>query len=160
MPEPDIFDALSGFFDDMPDAVRTEISLLLTVLAEDRPVEIEGWADCESAARGLFNGQSRAGRIGDLIKAVGIFDVYFAADPRERLGLPRTAGRGNRSAIPQGRYAALLVAIEQAARNWETLRQTTLSAAAIHAALTPAPKRATRESHGRSQSLGTHPTGM
>jgi hypothetical protein len=150
MPQRDVFEELTVFFDDMPDAVRTEVSLLLVVLDEDQPVGAEGWVDCEQVARGLFNAQSRFGRFGDLIKAVGIFDVYFATDPYQRL-----APAGNQSEVCRNRHAAKLAAIEKARRDWHALRQTSLTPAAISAALMPSfaptPRHALRTNSRRSE---------
>jgi hypothetical protein len=135
MSQRDVFDHLTTFFDGLPDVVRAEISLLLVVLADDQPVDADGWIDCEQVARGLFNAQSRFGRFGDLIKAVGIFDVYFAADPYDRLA---PAGSGDRQSEARRRqYAAKLAAIEKSCRDWHALRQTSLTSAAISAALMP-----------------------
>ena len=135
MPQRDVFDHLTAFFDGLPDAVRAEISLLLVVLGDDQAVDAEGWIDCEPAARGLFNAQSRFGRLGDLIKAAGIFDVYFATDPCDRLA---PAGNGGRqSQALRSRYAGKLAAIEKARADWNVLRQTSLAPAAISAALLP-----------------------
>jgi hypothetical protein len=162
MPQRDVFEELTAFFDDMPDAVRAEVSLLLVVLDEDQPVGPEGWIDCEQVARGLFNAQSRFGRFGELITAVGIFDVYFAADPYERLapaavhsGSRYSGSNGNQSAPCRNRHAAKLVAIEKARRDWHALRQTSLTPAAISAALMPSfaptPRDALRASSRRSE---------
>jgi hypothetical protein len=149
MSQRDVFDHLTTFFDGLPDVVRAEISLLLVVLADDQPVDADGWIDCEQVARGLFNAQSRFGRFGDLIKAVGIFDVYFAADPYDRLapaavhsgsarsGARHAASGGNQFEARRRQYAAKLAAIEKACRDWHALRQTSLASAAISAALMP-----------------------
>jgi hypothetical protein len=131
MPQRDVFDHLTGFFDDLPDAVRAEVSLLLVVLDDDQPLEADGWIDCEQVARGLFGAHSRFGRFGDLIKAVGVFDVYFAADPYHRL-----AGSGQ-TQMRRSQYAGKLAAIEKARGDWHALRQTSLAPAAISAALMP-----------------------
>src|SRR5258707_2190760 len=144
MPEQAIFDDLATFFDDIPDAVRIEISLLLFVLTDDHAVETDDCFDYERTARGLFNGQDRFGRLGELIKAVGIFDAYFAADPRQR-STPAVASSGQRhrnGAAHQpdalrNRYAGRIAAIEQARQDWQILRQTTLTSAAISGALMP-----------------------
>jgi hypothetical protein len=149
MSQRDVFDHLTTFFDGLPDVVRAEISLLLVVLADDQPVDADGWIDCEQVARGLFNAQSRFGRFGDLIKAVGIFDVYFAADPYDRLapaavhsgsarsGARHAASGGSQFEARRRQYATKLAAIEKACRDWHALRQTSLTPAAISAALMP-----------------------
>jgi hypothetical protein len=144
MPDQNIFDDLTAFFDSVPDVVRAEISLLLVALADEHTVETEDWSKYEQVARGLFNARGRFGRYGDLINAVAVFDAYFAADPRDRLGptIERLgllcADDGNKQlTLLRDRYADRLTAIEQARDKWETLRQTRLSSLAISAALMP-----------------------
>jgi len=137
MPDQNIFDDLTAFFDSVPDVVRAEISLLLVALTDEHTVETEDWSKYEQVARGLFNARGRFGHYGDLINAVAVFDAYFAADPRERLGL-LCADDGNKQlTLLRDRYADRLTAIEQARDKWETLRQTRLSSLAISAALMP-----------------------
>lgn len=136
MSEPDPFAVLSAYFDDIPDAVRSEISLLLTALADDRGIDSEGWTDCEWISRGLFGAQTRYGRFGDLIKAVGAIDVYFAADTAQRFGSAIGNRKGRGSARLRNHYAGRLAAIERARTGWQALRQSSLSAASINAAMT------------------------
>lgn len=148
MPEQSVFDDLVAFFDGIPDEVRAEISLLLTVLADDRTIEPEGFSECEQIARGLFISSGRFGRLGDLIKTAGIIDVYFATAPRERF---------DRKPL-RALYAGRLAAIAEARRRWTTLRETQLSPAAISATLTrttPNPRRGSRSGGARSKSASS-----
>jgi hypothetical protein len=143
-PDQNIFDDLTTFFDDAPDAVRAEISLLLVALTDEHCVETEDWSNCEQVARGLFNARGRYGCFGNLINAVAVFDVYFAADPHDRLGptIERLgllcADDGDKQLESlRNRYADRLTAIEQARDKWEPLRHTGLSSLAVSAALMP-----------------------
>jgi hypothetical protein len=84
MSDQELFDALSTFFDDVPDAVRSEISFLLVTLASDGAIEPGYETDYERAARDLFDGETQLGRLGNLVGAAAIIDVYFARDPQGR----------------------------------------------------------------------------
>jgi len=138
-----MFDAFTEFFDDIPDVVRHELCVLLVTLADEGSAE--RGADYEREARALFNARSQVGRFGDLINAVAVFDVYFAADAGKRFeptGPRRNVipgGNGSRDAA-QSRYGDRLSAIATAQRRWRELRNTTLSSAAIGAALMSAPR--------------------
>jgi hypothetical protein len=140
MSDQKLFDALSAFFDDVPDAVRSEISLLLVTLASDGAIEPGGETDYERAARDLFDGETEFGRLGNLIGAAAIIDVYFAADANGRFApvlrqFPDQRGRPLASV--RDRYSERLDAIETARRDWMNLRRTVLAPAAISAALMP-----------------------
>ena len=131
-----ILDDLATFFDDIPDIVRAELSALMVTLAADAQLE-HGASEYESAARALFNAETRVGRIGDLINAVAVFDVYFAMDHEARFA-PRQSGSTKNGRAPGdtlARFAVRRDAIGLAQQMWQTLRDTTLSTAAIAAAL-------------------------
>jgi hypothetical protein len=134
MSDQNLFEVLSSFFDDVPDAVRAEISLVLTALADGQMIDVEDWSDWERDARAQFNAQGLYGRLGDLIKAIGILDVYFAADPRERL-VPMIDGA--RHEARRNRFADRLAAIERARSDWQNLRQTSLTNTAISREMIP-----------------------
>jgi hypothetical protein len=142
-----ILDDLATFFDDIPDIVRAELSSLMVTLAEDAQLE-HGVNDCESAARALFNAETPVGRIGNLINAVAVFDVYFAMDHDERFAA-RQPGSTKGDHTPGGtlaRFAIRRDAIGLAQQMWQTRRETTLSTAAIAAALVrPEPRHITAQ---------------
>ena len=136
-----LFGELATFFDDLPDAVRAEISFLMVALAGNQFLETEAGQDYERLARGLFNAQNRFGRFGSLINAVAVLDVYFAADFRKRFGsliqsVDRTrAGQADTQNAARTRCADRLAAIERARGEWAALRQACLTSGAISAAL-------------------------
>ena len=128
-----ILDDLVTFFDEIPDIVRAELSALMVTLAADAQLE-HGAGDCESAARALFDAETRVGRIGNLINAVAVFDVYFAIDHDARFA-SRLPGSTKNSRAPLAQFAIRRDAIDQAQQMWQSRRDTTLSTAAIAAAL-------------------------
>lgn len=150
-----MFDAFTDFFDDIPDVVRHELCVLLVTLSDEESPERGPDADYERETRALFGARTRIGRIGDLINAVAVFDVYFAADTGKRFepSGPRrnvvAGGNGSRGAA-HNRYGNRLAAIETARRRWLPLRGTTLSSAAIATALMSPPP-------ARSSHLNRHP---
>jgi hypothetical protein len=153
MSDHDLLDAFTTFFDDLPDAVRTEISFVLVTLAHDGAVETESVIDYEQAARGLFGGETQFGRLGNLISAAAVIDVYFAGDPRGRfapvlseLEQLQADQRGNPLRLVRDRYVERLEAVEGARRHWLELRRTVLAPAAIGAALIPGSVPDTRRS--------------
>ncbi len=79
--------------------------------------------------RDLFQAKTRIGRLGNLIQAVSIFDIYFAMDAGERFDTHRKAALY--------RYANQIGAIEAAKQRWRELRATKFTPAAIAAALIP-----------------------
>ena len=131
-----ILDDLATFFDDIPDIVRAELSALMVTLAEDASLKNEV-SDCERAARTLFNAETRVGRIGNLINAVAVFDVYFAMDHDARFA-PQQSRSTKKDRAPSDtldRFAVRRGAIGLAQQMWRTRRDTTLSTASIAAAL-------------------------
>ena len=158
MSDHDLFDALAGFFDDIPDAVRAEIAFVLVTLASDGAIEPGAEIDYERAARQLFSSETRFGRLANLIHAAAVIDVYFAGDPQGRFAAMLTAvdrlRADQRSKVPQAlrdRYAAQVQAIENARRAWTDLRQTVLAPAAISAAMMPAVASTPAASAGRGR---------
>jgi hypothetical protein len=138
---PSPLDAFTRFFDDLPDVVRAELSFVLVTLTAEGAVEIELMTDYEEAARGLFASETHFGRLGDLISAAAVIDVYFAADPRDRFApslrrIDLLAGApAHALKLLRDRYAATLAAIHDARRAWEELRRTVLAPAALSEAL-------------------------
>ena len=128
-----ILDDLATFFDDIPDIVRAELATLMVTLAEDDQLE-NTTNDYERAARALFSAETRVGRIGNLISAVAIFDVYFAIDHDARFAAQQPRSN-NTPGHALARFAIRRDAIGVAHQMWQTRRDTTLSTAAIAAAL-------------------------
>lgn len=135
-----VLQEFADFFDGAPESVRRDLSGLLMALAYDGAVDVEGDVLHDDPVRGLFNGQTHVGKIGDLINAVGVVDVYFALDTAERF---RPAGRPPGAALERRKapaavlaaYADRLAAVETARRAWLALRAERLSTGAIAVAL-------------------------
>ncbi|MGA9946911.1 MAG: hypothetical protein WBQ24_01570, partial [Xanthobacteraceae bacterium] len=109
----------------------------------------------ERSAQGLFQARTRIGRLGNLIQAASIFDVYFAMDAGERFGAngKTKTPRGGHTALY--RYANQAGAIAAAKERWHKLRATKFTPTAIAAALIPPGlprKRAQRSSASVEQS--------
>ena len=136
-----LLDEFASFFDGLSDAVRSELSFFLVALTDEGRADGDWGLNYESAARALFDAQTRVGRIGNLIGAAAIFDVYFSADVAKRFEAtgrrPPGANGHTTCAMISTRYADRLKAIEAAHEEWQALRRTTLSPAAIGAALIP-----------------------
>jgi hypothetical protein len=144
MPDAPIFGQLSAFFDGLPDTVRAEISLVIVALAGDAFIDLDEEFDYEAAARGLFNAQTQLHRLGNLINAVGVLDVYFAGDPRKRFGTlleryKELCKQRNESTLKAARdqCAERIAAIEKSRAEWTDLRETVLTATTLNAALMP-----------------------
>jgi hypothetical protein len=144
MSDQKLLDALSTFFDDVPDAVRSEISFLLVTLASDGAIEPGDETDYEQAARDLFDGETELGRLGNLISAAAVIDVYFAGDPQGRFApmlqqFERLQGDQQRASLElfRNRYSERLAEIDTARRDWANLRRTVLAPTAISATLIP-----------------------
>src|SRR5262245_17931155 len=125
-----VFYDLEQFFDSVPDVVRAELSLLLLALADDEFADTEEFAEPDLRVRRLFRDQGGVSRFGTLIYALGAFDVYFAADPNDRLGqiverLQTSSGGMGRSHPLRRRYADHLAAIDKARGDWHLLRNST-----------------------------------
>jgi hypothetical protein len=139
-----LLDQLIGFFNRLPQVVRGEASLMIAALSGDEFIDLSEDFDLEYVARGLFEAPTRLGRLGNLINVVAMLDVYFAGDPRLRLG-PLLA-RYYRLCLSQedpqleaarDRCVGRLTAIEQAQADWAELRRNELTTAALSAALAP-----------------------
>jgi hypothetical protein len=135
-----LLDTFEGFCDDLPETVRDDL-LFMMVMLSDADLIVDELDDIGERARALFGAQTFIGRIGNLISAVSVFDVYFALDPSERFGLdgPQHDCGGQQTDITQSRvhnrYADRRRAILAAKQAWMELRRTTLSPGAIATAL-------------------------
>jgi hypothetical protein len=139
-----LLDRLIDFFNRLPAIVRGEASLLIAALSGDEFIDLNEEFDFEYVARGLFEAPTRLGRLGNLINVVAVLDVYFAGDPRlrlgpllaryDRLGLSR---KNLRLEAARDRCAGHLAAIERARTDWTELRRNGLTTAALSAALMP-----------------------
>jgi hypothetical protein len=130
------------FCDDLPETVREDLQFMMVMLS-DEDLTVDELGNIDERARALFGAQTFIGRIGNIISAVSVFDVYFALDPGERFGLknlPCESGspesNANQSPIRK-RYSDRSKAILAAKQIWIELRRTTLSPEAIAAALRP-----------------------
>jgi hypothetical protein len=142
MPESRVFGQLAAFFDNLPNLVRAEVSLVMVALAGDAFIDLDDHFDYEAAARGLFNAQTRLQRLGNLISTIAVLDVYFAGDPRKRLGAlleryEQMCKERDDTSLKAARdqCAERLASIEQARTEWAQLRGTELTPAALNAAL-------------------------
>ncbi len=135
----------------LPDNVRDDLSFMMVVLGDESVVVNEVTEVHERASQGLFRARSRIGRVGALISAVSIVDVYFAMDVRNRFDADKMRSRRRRpyagnAELPRGPYAREIDAIETARQRWLELRSTKFTPAAIAAALIPpaSPPKGTR----------------
>jgi hypothetical protein len=139
MPET-LLNVFEGFYGDLPETVRDDL-LFMMVMLSDEDLIVDELDDIGERARALFGAQTFIGRIGNLISAASVFDVYFALDPSERFGLdgPQRECSGQQSDIVQSRihnrYADRRRAILAAKQARMELRRTTLSPGAIANAL-------------------------
>jgi hypothetical protein len=136
----DLLNELERFFDALPATVRDDLSFMMVVLADESLVVHDVQDVYELPAHRLFVAQTPIGRLGNLINAVSVFDVYFAMDAQRRFA-PKRSGR---QAAPAAGVASLLDAyagqidaIGGAQKRWAELRRTKLTPAAIAAALAP-----------------------
>ena len=133
MSEP-LLHALEEFFDDLPSAVRDDLAFMMVALSDEDLVVHAAQDVYDVPARRLFNAQTPIGRLGNLINAVSVFDVYFAMDARRRFALKRG---GHRPASAEractgasfllDSYAGQCDAIEAARQRWTELRRTKLT---------------------------------
>jgi hypothetical protein len=141
MPET-LLNVFEGFCDDLPETMRHDL-LFMMVMLSDEDLVVDQVDDIDERARALFGARTFIGRIGNLISAVSIFDIYFALDPSERFGLDGSQYErgGPQSDVTQSRihnrYVDRRRAILAAKQVWMELRRTTLSPEAIAAALVP-----------------------
>jgi hypothetical protein len=150
-----LLNVFERFCDELPDTVRDDL-LFMMVMLSDEDLVVDELDDIDERARALFAARTFIGRIGNLMSAVSIFDVYFALDPNERFGLDgwQREDAGSQSHATQSRlhnhYVDRSRAILAAKRIWLELRRTTLSPEAIATALLPV--NATQ--HGEHSALG------
>jgi hypothetical protein len=130
------------FCDDLPETVRRDLLFMMVMLSgEDLVVDELGAID--ERAQALFGARTFISRIGNLISAVSVFDVYFAIDPGERFGLDQSQRESDSSEATasqsriRNRYLERSNAILAAKQVWMELRRTSLSPQAIATALTP-----------------------
>jgi replicative DNA helicase len=144
-----MLDDFEKFFIELPSNVRHDLSFMMATLSDENLV-IDGTEDFyESAMRRLFGARTRIGRIGNLINAVAVFDVYFVMDARGRFNAARQVHQSAKRVdgttdSRRGYYADQIEAIEAAKRRWVKLRATSLAHRAITAALDPMPLPARR----------------
>jgi hypothetical protein len=143
------------FFIELPADVRNDLWFMMVILSDENFVFHDGTDIYERSAQGLFQAKTRIGRLGNLIQAASIFDVYFAMDAGERFGANGKAkpSRGGHTALY--RYANQAGAIAAAKERWHKLRTTKFTPTAIAAALIPPGlprKRAPRASASATQS--------
>jgi hypothetical protein len=139
-----LLDLLIAFFNDRPNVVRGEVSLVMAALWEEKFIFLNEEFDYEYAVRGLFNAPTRLRRLGNLINVIAVFDVYFSGDPELRLGsllarYNQLCGTRKDPALEaaRDRCAGQLAAIQCARDGWRRLRNAELTTAALSAALVP-----------------------
>jgi hypothetical protein len=143
----ELLNELERFFDDLPATVRDDLSFMMVVLADESLVVHDVQDVYDVQAHRLFVAQTPIGRLGNLINAVSVFDVYFAMNaqrrfarksPRLRNGRrPATGADSGGVAALLDAYAGQIDAIGAARQRWAELRRTRLTPAAIAAALAP-----------------------
>src|ERR1700729_3691137 len=94
------------FFIELPADVRNDLWFMMVILSDENFVFHDGTDIYERAADGLFQAKTRIGRLGNLIQAAAIFDIYFAMDAGKRFDADRNAALY--------RYANQIGAIEAA----------------------------------------------
>jgi hypothetical protein len=126
-----LLEEFEDFFTELPPAVSSDLWFMMVMLSDENLVFGDPAEACEDEARELFRARTRVGRIGDMIYAASIFDIYFAMDAGKRFGAD--------NAPPNSlyRYADQAAAIETAGRLWRQLRATKFAPAEIAAALAP-----------------------
>jgi hypothetical protein len=122
------------FCDDLPERVRDDLLFMMAMLS-DEDLIVEELNDVDEGARALFGARTPIGRIGNLIRAASIFDVYFAMDTHERFGLDTSKFEQSGMTCIHSIYADWSRAIQGAKEVWIDLRRTTLSPEAIAIAL-------------------------
>jgi hypothetical protein len=143
MPDARIFDQFSAFFDNLPMAVRAEVSMVMVALAGDDFIDMDEEFDYETAARGLFHAKMPLHCLGKLINAVAVLAIYFAGNRRKRLGTlierykHRYKQHNDASLIAaRDHYTERLAATEHGQGEWMRLRAKGPTAAALNAAVT------------------------
>ena len=87
-----LLNVFETFCDDLPETVRDDLQFMMVMLS-DEDLTVDEVGNIDERARALFGARTFIGRIGNLISAVSIFDVYFALDPGQRFGLDELAAR-------------------------------------------------------------------
>src|ERR1700753_2482684 len=75
---------LERFFEGLPPTVRDDLAFMMVALSDENLVVHEVHDLYDQPAHRLFTAQTTIGRLGNLINAVSIFDVYFAMDASRR----------------------------------------------------------------------------
>jgi hypothetical protein len=156
-----LLNELERFFEELPSTVRDDLSFMMVALSDESLVVCDVQDLYDVPARQLFSAQTPIGRLGNLINAVSVFDVYFAMDAHRRFATKPFATRPNGRRSPPSTgiaslldaYAGQIDAIEAARQRWTELRQTRLTPAAIAAALAPPPP-ASQRRRGSSGEMG------
>jgi len=136
-----LLNVFEDFCDDLPSTVRSDLSFMMVMLSDEESVVDELEQPIDERARALFGARTFVGRMGNLINAVSIFDVYFALDTNERFALhssKRESSGLQRDATLSHlhhSYADRRQAILAAKQVWLELRRAILSPEAIAAAL-------------------------
>lgn len=132
-----LLNVFEDFCDDLVPTVRNDLSFIMVMLSDEEIVVEELEQPIDERARALFGARVFVGRLGNLINAVSIFDVYFALDTNERFALYKSKresgglqGDATLSHLHHS-YADRRQAIME-------LRRMTLSPEAIATALLPA----------------------
>ena len=121
---------LEQFFDELPATVRDDLSFMMVVLADESLVVQDVQDVYDIPAQRLFTAQTPIGRLGNLITAVSVFDVYFAMDAQRRFApkpngrRPAPAARAETGGIASllDAYADQIDAIGAARQRWAELR--------------------------------------
>jgi hypothetical protein len=137
-----LLNVFETFCDDLPETVRDDLQFMMVMLS-DEDLTIDEVENIGERARALFGARTFIGRIGNLISAVSIVDVYFALDPGQRFGLDDSPCKSDRpesnphQSVIRSRYLDRSKAILAAKQKWIELRHTILSPEAIATALMP-----------------------
>ena len=127
-----LLEEFETFFTELPPPVRSDLWFMMVMMSDENLVFDDPAEACERKAPGLFQAYTPAGRIGDMIYAASIFDIYFAMNTDERFGTNNEAQANSLT-----RYTDQAAAIETSGEAWRHLRATKFAPAAIAAALTP-----------------------
>jgi hypothetical protein len=134
-----LVDEFELFLLDLPANVRDDLSFMMIMLS-DEDLDIHDPAEVyDLASKGLFKTATSFGRMGNLIYAVSVLDIYFAMNVRGRFGSGSLQKRPN--ALPakvfSGPYAREVEAIRTAKQRWAELRVKKFTPKKLAAALTP-----------------------
>jgi hypothetical protein len=124
-----LLEEFEEFFVELPSAVRNDLWFMMVMMSDETLVFDDPAQAYAHGAGALFQARTSVGRIGDMIYAASIFDIYFAMNAGKRFGSRGKTQTGAR------RYVERTAAIEASSRKWQQLRTTTFAPAAIAAAL-------------------------